>query len=179
MKAISNKIRVSYDELNQTELTFVLAGGKNQAQGDIDDLRGILAKSKLISLEAKQYRPKRSLDSNGYMWLLLGEMAAILHTNKDELYLEILSRYGVFTHVIVKENIAERVKAEWKTTRELGEVTINGKTGIQLQCFFGSSTYSTKEMSVLIDGVVSECKELGISTMLPVEIERLKGEWNK
>lgn len=63
--------------------------------------------------------------------------------------------------------------------RELGEVTVNGKTGVQLQCYFGSSTYDAKEMSVLIDGVVSECKEMGIETMTPDEIARLKSEWGR
>lgn len=179
MKAISNSVRMSYNEQGLPELTLTLTTDKHQALIDITKLKQVVADKKLLTVEVSQYRHKRSLDSNGYMWLLLGEMAAILKTTKDELYLEVLSRYGVYTHVIVKENVVERVKSEWKTTRELGEVTINGKTGIQLQCFFGSSSYDSKEMSVLIDGVVSECKELGIETMLPSEIERLKGEWKK
>ena len=52
-------------------------------------------------------------------------------------------------------------------------------TGIQLQCYFGSSTYNTKEMSVLIDGIVYEAKELGIETLPPDELERMKVEWNQ
>lgn len=41
----------------------------------------------------------------------------------------------------------------------------------------GSHTYDTKEMSTLIDGVVQEAKELGIETMTPDEIERMKAAW--
>ena len=51
-------------------------------------------------------------------------MAAKLRTSKDELYLEMLSRYGVFTHIVVKPNVVDRVKGEWRTVRELGEVTV-------------------------------------------------------
>jgi len=37
----------------------------------------------------------------------------------------------------------------------------------------GSSAYDTQEMSVLIEGLVSECKELGIETLPPDEIKRM------
>ena len=61
----------------------------------------------------------------------------------------------------------------------MGEVTVNGKTGIQLQCYFGSSTYTTAEMATLIDGVISECKDMGIETATPAELARMMGEWGK
>lgn len=130
-----------------------------------------------LRVRVTQYREKRSLDANAYMWVLLDRMADVLNTTKDDLYIEVLGRYGVFTHIIVKPHVVDRVKDEWRTVRELGEVTVNGNTGIQLQCFFGSSTYDTKEMSRLIDGVVSECKELGIETTTPDELRRMKEEW--
>ena len=37
----------------------------------------------------------------------------------------------------------------------------------------GSSTYDTAEMSTLINGLVDECKDLGIETMTPQELERM------
>lgn len=88
-----------------------------------------------------------------------------------------LERYGVYTHIITKPHVVEQVKQQWRTVRELGEVTVNDQAGIQLQCYFGSSTYDTKQMSVLIDGVVSECQELGIETLPPDEIQDLKNRW--
>lgn len=41
----------------------------------------------------------------------------------------------------------------------------------------GSHTYNTAEMSKLIDGTVSEAKELGIETMTPDQIEEMKQKW--
>lgn len=146
---------------------------------EVADLQAVVERGKQLSVEVKQYRQRRSLDANAYMWVLLSKMAVALNTTKDDLYIEMLDRYGVFTHIIVKPEVAERVKAEWRTVRELGEVTVNGKTGIQLQCYFGSSTYNTKEFSVLLDGVVSECKEIGIETLPPDEVESLKALWGK
>ena len=36
-----------------------------------------------------------------------------------------------------------------------------------------------KEMSILIDGLVSECKEAGIETKPKAEIDSLLKEWDK
>ena len=41
----------------------------------------------------------------------------------------------------------------------------------------GSHTYNTAEMSRLIDGTVSEAKALGIETLSPDELERMKQAW--
>lgn len=65
---------------------------------------------KQYDIAVKQRREKRSLDANAALWKMLSMMADKLHTTKDELYLEVLDRYGVFTHVVVKPNIVERVK---------------------------------------------------------------------
>lgn len=136
-------------------------------------------KDKAYSCEIKEFKPKRSLDANTALWEMLSKMAAVLHTTKDELYLEVLERYGVFTHIVVKPNVVDRVKKEWKTVRELGEVTINGKTGVQLQCYFGSSTYDSKEFSVLLDGVIQEAKEIGVEFISKEEQARVIREWGK
>ena len=132
-----------------------------------------------LSIKAVKHRERRSLDANAYLWVLLQKMAEALERDKWGLYLEKLGEYGVFTHIIVKPHMVDKVKEEWRAVKELGEVCVNGTTGIQLQCYFGSSTYNTKEMSVLIDGVVSEAKEMGIETLSPVELERMKAEWGK
>ena len=142
-----------------------------------EQVRKVNEKPYTVKLEP--LKRKRSLDANGYLWVLLQKIAEVLHTTKDEVYLEMLSRYGVFTHIVVKPNVVDRVKAEWRTVRELGEVTINGKTGIQLQCFFGSSTYDSKEFSVLLDGVIHEAEELGIETLGQAEADRMIKEWRK
>lgn len=167
IKAINNNVFT-----NTLEIIFT-ANEKNEVMAAYEKLKNC----KRLRVKAVNWKEKRSLDANAYMWVLLQKMADALNTSKDELYIEIIGKYGVFTHIIVKPHVVDRVKAEWRNVKELGEVTVNGVTGIQLQCYFGSSTYDTKEMSVLIDGLVSECKELGIETLPPCEIERMKKEW--
>lgn len=156
------------------DLEFTVTVDRNfQNIQKLNNLAKLTGEGKKLRVDIKQYRKKRSLDANGMMWAVLNDMAAAMGTSKDEVYLEMLDRYGVFTHIVVKPEVVGKVKKEWKITRELGEVMINGKKGIQLQCYFGSSTYNTKEFSVLLDGVISEAREIGIETLEDAEINRL------
>ena len=166
----SEKPELSFSLDGKVNVTFKAHKGLLQALSALDGQ---------IDVEVKKHRKKRSLDANAYMWLLLGEIADKLNSSKDEVYLTMLDRYGVYTHLIVKPNAVERIMQEWRTVRNLGEVTVNGTTGIQLQCYFGSSAYDTKEMSRLIDGVVYEAKELGIDTRTPEELSLMKEEWGR
>lgn len=174
MKLKASKIRVQYNEQMESEIILTT---KDYIKNEIEELKNVILNGKELTVEIKQYRHKRSIDSNAYMWLLLNKMASILNTTKDEVYLQELSRYGIYTHVVVKGNVVARVKAEWRTVIELGKVNINGKEGIQLQCYFGSSTYNSKEMSTLINGVVQDAKELGINTVTNKELELMSSAW--
>ena len=175
MKSIAKAIRFGLSINSEPEITLTLKGNIQDLQVWNEELKDLVE----MDVEVKKHRNRRSLDANAYLWVMLSKMSAVLRTTKDELYLLMLERYGVFTHLIVKKNVVERVKEEWRTVRELGEVTIGKQQGVQLQCYFGSSSYDTKEMSVLIDGVVSEAKELGIETATQAELELMKSEWGR
>ena len=56
---------------------------------------------------------------------------------------------------------------------------LNGKTFKHYKVYMGSSEMDTKQMSILIDGIVQEAKQLDIETMKPAELSKLKEEWNK
>ena len=43
--------------------------------------------------------------------------------------------------------------------------------------FKGSSEYDTREMSIFIDGIVSEAQGLGIDTRTPEELAEMKSLW--
>lgn len=177
MKA--SNIKIQYPEDTKL-MEIVITTDKSYSNiQEISKLKEIVVKGKELLVTMKQFRYKRSLDANGTLWLVLGQMADILKTTKDELYLEMLDRYGVYTHIIVKPEVVDKVKSEWRTVRELGEVIVNGKTGIQLQCYFGSSSYDSKEFSVLLDGVLREAKELDIVVITKAEQELLISQWGK
>jgi hypothetical protein len=45
--------------------------------------------------------------------------------------------------------------------------------------YYGSSEYDTQQMSVLIDHLIADAKELGIETLTPADLERMMVEWRK
>lgn len=174
MKALAKSIRCQFDESGRQELVLPLV-----SRVEIAELKSAVEQGKQLDVEVKVHRNRRSLNSNAYLWILLQKIAEALKTDKDAVYLLMLERYGQFTHIIVKPQVVDKIIAEWRTVRNLGEVTLNGQKGVQLQCYFGSSSYTTKEMATLIDGVVSECKELGIETLPEDEIKRMSEEWGR
>ena len=136
-----------------------------------------LAQCEKLSIEIKKYRKKRSLDANGLLWHCIGEIASVLRTDKWEIYLKMLKRYGKYTYICVKPAVVEAVKAQWRESEIVGEININGTEAVQMLCYFGSSTYDSKEFSVLLDGVISEMREMGIQPPPTEEMKRALEQW--
>ena len=152
------------------KLTLVI-NEKSDLLSGYDDLKDI----EKLSIEIKPYREKRSLNANAYAWKLIGEIADIVRSSKDEVYLEMLRKYGqselisVLSHIPIEQYV--------KYCDEVGESKLNGKMFKHYRVYKGSSEFDTREMSILIDGIVGEAKELGIQTETPAELERMKSLW--
>ena len=86
-----------------------------------------------------------------------------------------LKRYGQSEMVSVLSSID--VSGYFKYYEPIAETTLQGKEFTHYKIFKGSSEYDSREMAVLIDGIVSEAKELDIETLPPAEVERLKNMW--
>ena len=113
------------------------------------------------------------------LWACLQEIAVAIKSDKWSVYLQMLKRYGKFDYVLVKPKAVEAMKAQWREIEEVGEVDVNGQKAIQLLCYYGSSSYDTKDFSVLLDGVISEMKEIGLQPPPDRETKRLLEEWEK
>ena len=127
--------------------------------------------------EIKEYKEKRSLNANNYAWKLITEIANVLRLDKEEVYKEMLKHYGQSQMVSVLADID--VSKYFKYYTEAGESNLNGKTFKHYKVYMGSSEMNTKQMSILIDGIIQEAKQLDIETMTPAELSKLKEEWNK
>lgn len=121
-------------------------------------------KDKDLRLELKQWREKRSVDANGLLWACLTEIAHALGADKWDIYLQMLKRYGQHTYGVFTEQAVEAVKATWRESEIVGEIDVNGRKGIQMLLYYGSSMYDTKQFSILLDGVISEMAEMGLET---------------
>lgn len=154
------------------------------ATGSIESLEQI--KDDKLSVEIKKWRKKRSLDANAYCWVLCDKIAkelskdGTIHT-KEEIYKDTILQIGTFEPFIVQENGFERLKRIW-SGQGLGflvqEVSRKDKC-VRVNCYYGSSTYDSKEMSLLIELLVDTAKSLNIETMPKQELKSLLESWNK
>ena len=71
------------------------------------------------------------------------------------------------------------MKKQRRECEVIGEVDINGQKAVQMLCYFGSSTYDTKEFSRLLDGVISEMQEMGLETPTSEDMRRALEQWEK
>lgn len=112
----------------------------------------------------KPHENKRSNDANALMWSCIQELAYTYQPPRDkiDIYHEMLRKYGQFTYILVEPQAIESMQKAWKESEIIGEVNINGHTQIQMLCFFGSSTYTQKEFSLLLDGIIGEMVAEGL-----------------
>lgn len=149
----------------------LLINEKNDAAACFDKLLD----ADKIAVKIDKYREKRSLNANAYAWLLIGKIGDILNASKDDVYLQMLKRYGQSEVISVLAHIP--LTGLIKYYEEFGTGKVNGRDFKHYRVFKGSSEFDTREMSIFIDGIVSEAKELGINTKTPAELAELKSLW--
>jgi hypothetical protein len=158
-----------------SDLSVNLRNAKQKLTLEIEgDFRGQYdeLKDKELEITVKPYRKKRSLDQNSYAWELIGKMADKMRTGKDEVYLLMLKRYGQGGVIKVQPQNEEAILAAIKYY-ERHEKLYND-TDKYYRIWAGSSGYNTEEMTVFIDGIISEAKALGIETLTPEQLADMR-----
>ena len=146
-------------------------------------LEGI--KDKLLRVTAKLWREKRSLDANAYYWVLISKLSEVLKISKSRAHNLMLRRYGqdeIYEGKLIYVIIPDTEEAEEKALesdtfhiRPTSEVNTD-KDGMGFRTYImrkGSSQYDTREMSQLINGLVTECNQMGIETLPADELRRM------
>lgn len=141
-----------------------------------DIINWLFIQDKDKTFEIKEYKEKRSLNANNYAWKLITEISNKMLKSKEEVYLQMLKDYGQSEIVSILSSI--NPIGYFKYYEEVGTSVLNGKEFTHYKIFKGTSEYNTKEMSIFIDGVVQEAKQLDIETKTPEEIDRLKRLWD-
>lgn len=159
----------------QVEITFTTQKSVLRAFDGLND--------KPLTITVKEFRKKRSLSQNAYLWVLLDELAKKLNRSKEDVYKDFVKDYGVFEVLPLRNDAVESFTTKWGKNglgwfcEDLGESKLNGYT--KLIAYYGSSTYNTQEMTRLIDAVVTECQEYGINTMTLSDIMLLANDNDK
>jgi hypothetical protein len=137
-------------------------------------------RDKVLSLKVSIFRKKRSLDANAYCWTLIGSLAKVLRIPKNEVYMEYIREIGDYDVVCIKDNAAPKLRQAWES-KGLGWQTdetlskLDGCTNVFL--YYGSSSYTTEQMSRFISMIKDDCIAHGIPTRPQEEIDALLNSW--
>lgn len=99
--------------------------------GTIDNvIKYLLDQDKNKQYEVKVYKPKRSLDSNAYAWVLLGKLQDKLHIPKEEIYRDLIRNIGSYEIVPVRDEAVEKFRQAW-SKNGLGWITETTKSKLE------------------------------------------------
>lgn len=128
--------------------------------------------------EIKEHKNKRSLDANGYCWVLCKKIADKLHITKEEVYRKNIKEMGKYEIIPIRNEAVNTFINAW-TEKGIGWICeslsrskLDGFTN--LIAYYGSSVYDSKEMALLLDSIVQEAQALDIDTLTPDELANLK-----
>lgn len=139
-----------------------------------------------MNIELKKWYQKRSLDANAYCWVLCDKIAKELSKDgtvitKEQVYKDAILQIGTFEPMIIELKAYDNFKRIWEK-QGLGflvqEVSKKDKC-VKVHCYYGSSTYNSKEMSLLIELIIGLAESLNIETKSQAEIDSLLESWDK
>lgn len=109
----------------------------------------------------KPHRHSKTLDQNSAIWAKIGELASVLYANKEDIYEEILRRYGpVFPARIFKDEYDSMAQVYRLVDIVPGGEREDGT--IFVKAYKGLSKMDSAEASRILEGVLDECREVGI-----------------
>lgn len=142
-----------------------------------------ISESKADSVEFEKFYEKRTNDANSYCWVLLTKLAEAVDEPKEIIYREQIRDIPQKpSRVLVKASDVEDEIKTWSKNGLgwyadiVGESTEH-KGYVWIDRFKGSSQFNKKQMQMLIDNIIYECKEFDIETRTPEQIARLIDLW--
>ena len=175
MKIVGRLIEIGFSLGGNPRLT-IETKDKNTLLTGFDELH-----EHEVVVDVKRYSPRRSLDANGFYWLLCGKLAEKTGVGTAEIYRSHVRNIGGNYEVYCgKTEAVEKLIKAWEKNglgwiAETTPSKLEGCTNAIL--YYGSSTYDSRQMSRLIDQMVQDCKEQGIQTETPAEIARMCEAW--
>ena len=137
----------------------------------------------LLSIGVDIARQKRSPDANAYFHVLVSEIAKVLKSGMEEVKQQMVFDYGT----VMSDETGKKVGFKLPASVDVHNIYKYAKwfdereeNGIKFNCYIiykRTSELDAAEMARLIDGVVSECRAIGIPTEPPDKIANMISLW--
>ena len=142
---------------------------------------GRCAEDKEYTLEIKERKKKRSLDANAYFWVLTHKIAEKTGVEVSKVYRSYVKEIGGNNDIVCVQEQAVDQFCEIFESRGIGWITERMPSKIagcvNVICYYGSSTYDTGHMTLLIVLAIQDCMEYGIEHLTPDELIRMLESW--
>lgn len=136
-----------------------------------------------IDVEIKKHREQRSLSANAYFHVLVNAIAREQGTSDDEVKNILVCRYGTLLRDDDGGTVGFKLPASVDASLIYPYVRCfdtRYEDGKEFKCYLAykrTRYMDSGEMAHLIDGTVSDAREMGINTDTPEQIEKLKALW--
>lgn len=146
-----------------------------------DDARRFVYGFKPGEYEIKKTRKKRSLDANAYAWKLIDEISIATRISPKTVYRRALEDVPTIRYTLlvadedVENAITDFVSGHIGRRCETG-YAYTGYTNVTFHS--GSSDFDTRQMSMLIDNLIQECRALDIEIRPADEINAMLEAWD-
>ena len=119
--------------------------------------------------ELKEYKEQRNKKQNSKYWKLVGELSLVTKIGIEEIHFDMLKNYSQRYEILVPSD--KEIRGidyfEKKST-----ISKNGKEYTVYHVFTPSHELNESEFAILMKGLIEECKQVGIDTRSPEEIQR-------
>ena len=161
MEAVCTDWSVEYKDMQTARLTMDIPSRK---------LAQMPKAGAALSVSIKQYRRRRSLDANSYMWFICEAIAQAVQGTREDVYKQAVRAVGVYQVLYMEPGVVARFVQDWNSRgvgyiAESQEYLYQGKTVVV--AYFGSHIYTTEEMARLINWLRDEAEHLGLDVETP------------
>lgn len=165
--------------VNGTKLLLTVA---KESVGNLIMANNDKALSGDLAVEIKKWTKKRSLNANAYFHLLVNKIARVLNVSDDEVKIRLNIQYGSVAvdsngnEVIIKLPKSVDITEFYDYAKWIADKQEKVETSYYL-LYKNTHKLDSKEMAQLIEGTISEAKELGIETITIEEKARMMALW--
>jgi len=138
-----------------------------------------------LQLSVDKVKKSRTLDQNAFMWKLLHIYASEVNGDRfskydvEELYVTQLRKYSTPQQLLILQSATDefvrKLEPRWYRVKGYTQGK-DDKPYVYLEVYPGSSKFDTKEMTVLIDGLLDDMQSDGIDTS---EVIKMTKEWKQ
>ncbi len=146
----------------------------------ITEFLSSMQEGKVYTVKLGEKRKKRSLDANALYWELCGRLAQKLGFTPEEIYRQHIKDMGNYETLCMQTEAVPMFALRWvgeHTGRQISTRASKLPGCTTVLAYYGSSDFDRRQMSVLIDSCIQDCKANGVETRPPEEVASLLEAW--